>query len=46
MEYPNRETDVYDKYKLEDDYYAILRKTKGVKHPMEQEFTPVNMTEL
>ena len=30
VEYPNRDTDVYDKYKLEDDYYAILRKTKGV----------------
>jgi hypothetical protein len=31
LEYPNRETDVYDKYKLEDDYYAVLRKTKGIK---------------
>lgn len=26
LEYPSRDTNVYDKYKLEDTYYEILRK--------------------
>tara|TARA_B110000285_G_C15036737_1_gene569701 strand:+ start:996 stop:1118 length:123 start_codon:yes stop_codon:yes gene_type:complete len=26
LEYPSRETNVYDKYNLEDTYYEILRK--------------------
>jgi hypothetical protein len=54
LEYPSRETNVYDKYNLEDTYYEVLRKASEYKgrtrnqvidndrNQREQEFIPIN----